>query len=613
MSTIPEFKPTPVTDEMKTTMIAELGEASAEKLEVLFEEGTDAPAVATADYTPAELEFISKYDPELAAALGAKPADEAAPADDAAPADKAEGADEKGDGTILTDEEAEALDAEVTALKKDIEDLEARLEKSKADLEAKTAELEAAKTRLADEEATLADLEAQKKEKEAEEASLKTQIENKEKEIEAKLEASQKDAIRKAKAEYNEEEDGDWESFLEKRLGEAGADAGLTAELLSLNRQLSTVQSEISDLATRIATQTEVVATASATVAELTTAVDTLKDSIAADEAELGTKKTDYDTKSGTIGGAKKEVYADHVDESAYKSTTEPKGEDKVSDKKPDEIKDLISDEEWALVDELGVDLKEKLANGEPRYIFAPGANDGKYHIYDMSGNLTSAGDNSLVRLTYGYDEKSMSIIECGNGGITPGTWSKLGTETQDGRKVYYMDDCETVKEFQACYQTWSPLSFDLNGDGVQTSDNIVDFDIDGDGEVDKINDSADGVLVFDVPLTVFQSIPVDGVIVVTSPQELVQMIVKKAYRMAEMMQIPVLGIVENFSYFECPDCGKKISVFGESHVDEVAKQMSLPVLGKLPIDPALAKAADDGKFYEIDNSCLAAAIEALR
>ena len=115
-----------------------------------------------------------------------------------------------------------------------------------------------------------------------------------------------------------------------------------------------------------------------------------------------------------------------------------------------------------------------------------------------MSGNLTSAGDNSLVRLTYGYDDKSMSIIECGNGGITPGTWNKLGTETQDGRKVYYMDDCETVKEFQACYQTWSPLSFDLNGDGVQTSDEIVEFDIDGDGVVDKINDSADGVLVFD-------------------------------------------------------------------------------------------------------------------
>lgn len=116
-----------------------------------------------------------------------------------------------------------------------------------------------------------------------------------------------------------------------------------------------------------------------------------------------------------------------------------------------------------------------------------------------------------------------------------------------------------------------------------------------------------------DVPLTVFQSIPVDGIIIVTSPQELVQLIVKKAYHMAEQMHIPVLGIVENFSYFKCPDCGKEISIFGESHVDEAAAKLSLPVLGKLPIDPGLAKAADEGRFHETENPHLAAAIEALK
>lgn len=116
-----------------------------------------------------------------------------------------------------------------------------------------------------------------------------------------------------------------------------------------------------------------------------------------------------------------------------------------------------------------------------------------------------------------------------------------------------------------------------------------------------------------DVPLTVFQSIPVDGIIIVTSPQELVQLIVKKAYHMAEQMHIPVLGIVENFSYFKCPDCGKEISIFGESHVDEAAAKLSLPVLGKLPIDPSLAKAADEGRFHETENPHLAAAIEALK
>ena len=116
-----------------------------------------------------------------------------------------------------------------------------------------------------------------------------------------------------------------------------------------------------------------------------------------------------------------------------------------------------------------------------------------------------------------------------------------------------------------------------------------------------------------DVPLTVFQSLPVDGVVIVTSPQDLVQMIVKKAYNMADMMHIPVLGVVENFSYLECPDCGKKINVFGQSHVDEAAKELGIPVFGKLPVDPAYAEKADEGKFFEIDNPYLAAGVETLK
>ena len=116
-----------------------------------------------------------------------------------------------------------------------------------------------------------------------------------------------------------------------------------------------------------------------------------------------------------------------------------------------------------------------------------------------------------------------------------------------------------------------------------------------------------------DVPLTVFQSLPVDGIVVVTSPQELVQMIVKKAYNMAEMMHIPVLGVVENFSYLKCPDCGKEIKVFGESHVDEVATELNIPVLGKMPIDPAYVKVADEGRFFEMENPYLAAGVEVLK
>ena len=116
-----------------------------------------------------------------------------------------------------------------------------------------------------------------------------------------------------------------------------------------------------------------------------------------------------------------------------------------------------------------------------------------------------------------------------------------------------------------------------------------------------------------DVPLTVFQSLPVDGIVIVTSPQELVQMIVKKAFHMAYMMHIPVLGLVENFSYLKCPDCGKKIALFGESNIDEVAAKQGTRVLGKLPLDPAYAKAADAGAFYEMENPYLDAAVDALK
>lgn len=115
-----------------------------------------------------------------------------------------------------------------------------------------------------------------------------------------------------------------------------------------------------------------------------------------------------------------------------------------------------------------------------------------------------------------------------------------------------------------------------------------------------------------DVPLTVFQSLPVDGVIIVTSPQELVQMIVKKAYRMASMMDIPVLGIVENFSYLVCPDCGKQIRLFGESHVEAVSEELGIPLLGKVPLDPQIAAAADAGTFYEKVNPYLDKAVKIL-
>ena len=115
-----------------------------------------------------------------------------------------------------------------------------------------------------------------------------------------------------------------------------------------------------------------------------------------------------------------------------------------------------------------------------------------------------------------------------------------------------------------------------------------------------------------DVPLTVFQSLPVDGIVIVTSPQDLVSMIVSKAVKMANMMHIPVLGFVENYAYLECPDCGKRIEVFGKSHLDEVAAEFGLPVLARLPINPDVAFAYDSGLMENVNTDGVAGVIEAV-
>ena len=115
-----------------------------------------------------------------------------------------------------------------------------------------------------------------------------------------------------------------------------------------------------------------------------------------------------------------------------------------------------------------------------------------------------------------------------------------------------------------------------------------------------------------DVPLTVFQSLPIDGVVIVTTPQDLVSMIVAKAVKMANMMHIPVLGLVENYSYLECPDCGRKIEVFGKSHINEIADKFELPVLAKLPIDPSVAEAYDNGLMETVNTDAVSGVIDAV-
>lgn len=116
-----------------------------------------------------------------------------------------------------------------------------------------------------------------------------------------------------------------------------------------------------------------------------------------------------------------------------------------------------------------------------------------------------------------------------------------------------------------------------------------------------------------DVALTVFQSLPVDGIIIVSTPQDLVKMIVNKAFNMAKLMNVPVLGLVENMSYYVCPDCGKRHSIFGESQIDETAKELGVPVLAKLPINPKTAELVDAGKVEEVECKELDEFIDAIK
>lgn len=116
-----------------------------------------------------------------------------------------------------------------------------------------------------------------------------------------------------------------------------------------------------------------------------------------------------------------------------------------------------------------------------------------------------------------------------------------------------------------------------------------------------------------DVPLTVFQSLPVDGIVIVTSPQDLVSMIVSKAVKMANMMHVPVVGFVENYSYLQCPDCGKRIEVFGKSNLQDVAESFDLPILAKLPIDPAVAECFDAGKMEQVNTDAMEQVVEAVQ
>ncbi len=435
-------------------------------------------------------------------------------------ATEADPIDETGDedGVILSDDEVKALEDEISVLKGEIKDLDIKIKANQDKLAIKEPELTAKQDELRDakdtydrEKRALDELQTTYNENKEEYDSIQEAITEATKNLEEDMRQKQQKAIYKALADYDEETDGDWNAYLNKKLEGVVESSALSSLIDNLSSKETGVLKTLGKLQIDIATQTAVVQAANTTMTTLQGEVNTLSDeveglknAISADTTTKTNKEIELGKKTAKLEAARKTVTVEtKTNPSAYTSATTPEGEDKlVEDKKLADLKDMLPEKELALVEELvekgEVDLYEKLENGEPRYIFAPGAEDGIYHVYDMSGKLTEAGDNSLVRLHYGYTGESFDIIACGNGGITPGTWSKLGTCTQDGKQVFYADDCGTVKTYQACYKTWSPLSLDLNGDGVKTSDDVIEYDIDGDGVLDKINDSADGILVFD-------------------------------------------------------------------------------------------------------------------
>lgn len=411
---------------------------------------------------------------------------------------------------IKTREEVKALDEEVEKLRQEIEQIDKDIEAQKAKIKEKQKLLEAkqeelkekqealdkANDNLATEQGKLNDIERDIKAKEKEKQETEDLIKEKQALLLKKAEETQADEIKKAQSAYNPETDGDWNAFLMNKLEELNVDSSLSSEIKQLSNKLTGINTELNGLNRAFGAQQTVVAAASKEVTAAQGAFDAVNNEITAlndeisgaetiiqnKEAEKPAKQKEYDTKLAELEAAKASIT---VKDPTAASSNVPTGND--STKTQDAIKDLVPEKELALVDKYGVDLLEKLSDGSPRYIFAEGA-DNNYHIYDMGNGGQGATLARLYEPGNGFD-----VVPSGSGYLNGFQEAGAG----NGRTVYYFCG-ENVKELQGCYTTSSPLSFDLNGDGVKTSDEIVEFDIDGDGIVDKINDSADGVLVFD-------------------------------------------------------------------------------------------------------------------
>ena len=394
-----------------------------------------------------------------------------------------------------------SLNTEIAALRSEIETLQQQIQTYDREIARLEAELEEKNQRLQEEQRKLetAEQEYENIEDEIERNKSKYEditqsIEDATSTLEQEGKMAQQRAIYQAMQDYDEEKDGDWNEFLASRLGNLEFGSTTLANLSNLNFQSQSVMRELGTLKTSLFNKADEITTYSANVntlnneiATLNSSLDSVKASKQGAESTLTQKNATLSTKQNELAALQAALAAQS---SARNGIVQNSAEtvSAASAKTPDEIKNLVSPAEYALVDANNVNLSEKMADGSPRYIFAKGQDDGQYHIYDLQD-----GD-SLAR-KYGNDG-GYDIVTSGNGRIR--NCNFLGSDSSQGQEVFYLCDESTVKECKACYCTMSPLSFDIDGDGVNTSDNIINYDIDGDGAIDKIYDSADAVLVFD-------------------------------------------------------------------------------------------------------------------
>ena len=401
-------------------------------------------------------------------------------------------------------------DAEIKELKDKIKNLKDKVKGYDLKLTNLNTTLDTLNNQLDIEQSKYEKLEQEAKAQNKKLEAVISSIDNATKKMEDDAQYKQKTASLNAIAEYNPEVDGEWDEYIREYMGDVEVDSSLKSNLSNLVSKSDFLQTNLGSLAKSLTSQASKIENLNvqitATQADITSTTK-LKDEA---NAELKTLNTELSAKIAAQSASS----TGSVDYNQKTKTDDVQESD--SNLSKDDVMNLIPCEEKALIAEKNLDLTEKLSDGSPRYIFAKGGSDNKYHVYDMLHKHRQGYYFSIARL-YGHGGgreglKGEDYCESGSGyistlgdGCVPD--GERGVKDEDGNygifsnscDVYFLDDCETVKQYECCsYSTASPLAFDLNGDGVKTSDKVIDYDIDGDGELDKINDSADAVLVFD-------------------------------------------------------------------------------------------------------------------